>query len=140
NPAALAGLAQCYLKTGDVERAEQTISLVPPDKRRLAAVEAVHASLDLARKAADAGDMGNLEQKVAANPADHQARYDLAVALGASGRKLDAVGHLLEIVRRQRAWNEEAARKQLVQFFDAWGPKDPATLEGRKKLSSILFS
>ncbi|MGE0855773.1 MAG: thioredoxin, partial [Hyphomicrobiaceae bacterium] len=75
NPAALAGLAQCYLKTGDVERAEQTISLVPPDKRRLAAVEAVLASLDLARKAADAGDMGYLVQKVAANPAVHQARY-----------------------------------------------------------------
>jgi putative thioredoxin len=77
---------------------------------------------------------------VKANAADHQARYELAVALAAKGRKAEAVDHLLEIVRRQRTWNEEAARKQLVQFFEAWGPKDAATIEGRKRLSSVLFS
>ncbi|MCB1520107.1 MAG: thioredoxin [Hyphomicrobiaceae bacterium] len=140
NPEALAGLAKCYLKSGDVDRADQTLSLIPPEKRRLAAVEAVVAALELARKAADAGDTSQLEARVAADPADHQARYDLAIALGAAGRKEDAVDHLLTIVRKQRNWNEEAARKQLVQFFEAWGHKDPATIEGRKRLSSILFA
>ncbi|HRY05842.1 MAG TPA: thioredoxin [Hyphomicrobiaceae bacterium] len=140
NPAALAGLANCYLKSGDLDRAEQTIALVPPDKRNTAAVEAVRAALDLARKAGDAGDASELEAKLAANPADPQTRFDLAIALASKGFKAEAVDHLVEIVRRQRTWNEEGARKQLVQFFEAWGPKDPATLEGRRKLSSVLFS
>lgn len=140
NAAALAGLARCYLKSGDLERAEQTIALVPPDKARSSAVEGVRAALELARKGEETGDTGDLEAKVKANAADHQARYDLAVALAAKGRKAEAVDHLLEIVRRQRTWNEEAARKQLVQFFEAWGPKDAATIEGRKRLSSVLFS
>ncbi len=140
NPAALAGLANCYLKSGDLVRAEQTIELVPPDKRNNSAVEAVRAALELSRKAGDAGDVVELESKLAANPADHQTRYDLAIALAAKGLKTEAVDNLIEIVRRQRAWNEEAARKQLVQLFEAWGPKDPATLDGRRKLSSVLFA
>jgi putative thioredoxin len=140
NPAALAGLAKCYLKSGDVDRAEQTIALVPPDKRHTSAVEAVRAALDLARKADAAGDAAELESKLANNPNDHQTRFDLAIALASKGFKAEAVDHLVEIVRRQRAWNEEGARKQLVQFFEAWGAKDPATLEGRRKLSSVLFS
>ncbi len=140
NPAALAGLAKCYLKSGDTTRAEQTIGLVPPDQRKTPAVEAVHAALDLAKKAGEAGDAADLETKLAANPADHQSRYDLAIALASKGFKNEAVDHLLEIVRRQRVWNEEAARKQLVQFFEAWGPKDQATIDGRRKLSSVLFS
>lgn len=140
NPAALAGLAKCYLKSGDTTRAEQTIGLVPPDQRKTPAVEAVYAALDLAKKAGEAGDAADLETKLAANPADHQSRYDLAIALASKGFKNEAVDHLLEIVRRQRVWNEEAARKQLVQFFEAWGPKDQATIDGRRKLSSVLFS
>ncbi|MCB1526358.1 MAG: thioredoxin [Hyphomicrobiaceae bacterium] len=140
NPDALAGLAQCYLKSGDTERAEQTIGLVPPDKRNVSAVAGVIAALELSKKAGDAGDAAALEAQVASNPADHQARYDLAVALAAKGFKAEAVDHLIEIVRRQRSWNEEAARKQLVQLFEAWGVKDPATLDGRRKLSSVLFS
>lgn len=140
NPEALAGLAQCYLKSGDSERAEQTIALVPPDKRNVAAVQAVRAALDLAKKAGDAGDASDLEARLVANPADHQARFDLAIALAAKGFKAEAVDHLVEIVRKQRTWNEEAARKQLVQLFEAWGPKDPATMEGRRKLSAVLFS
>lgn len=140
NPVALAGLAKCYLKSGDTARAEQTIALVPPDQRKVPAVEAVRAALELAKKAGEAGDAADLEAKLAANPADHQSRYDLAIALASKGFKNEAVDHLLEIVRRQRVWNEEAARKQLVQFFEAWGPKDPATIEGRRKLSSVLFS
>lgn len=140
NAAALAGLAQCYLRSGDVARAKQTIALVPPDKRNLAKVASVTAALELAEKASSAGDTAALEARVAANPTDHQARFDLAVALAAGNRKAAAVEHLLELVRRDRNWNEQAARKQLVQLFDAWGPKDPLTAEGRRRLSSILFS
>jgi putative thioredoxin len=140
NPAALAGLAKCYLKSGDVARAEQTIALVPPDKRETGPVANVRAALELARMSAKAGDAGKLEAKVKAAPGDHQARIDLALALTAQGKKAEAVGELLESIRRDRKWNEEAARKQLVKLFEAWGPKDPATLDGRRRLSSILFS
>jgi len=140
NIAALAGLTKCYLKTGDVARAEQTLELVPPDKRDNAAFAGVRAALDLAKRGANAGNLGELEAKVTANPADHQARIDLAMAMAASGDKDGAVGELLESFRGDRNWNEQASRKQLVQLFDAWGPKDPATLEGRRRLSSLLFS
>lgn len=139
NVAALAGLAQCYLKTGDYERARQTISLVPPESRTLAAVQSVNAALDLAEKAAAVGDLAGFEVRLSADPADHQARYDLAVGLAGIGKKAEALDHLLEIVRRDRKWNEEAARKQLLQFFDAWGSKEPLVGEGRRKLSSLLF-
>ena len=138
--AALAGLARCYLKSGDVARAEQTMGLVPPDKRDAAPVASVRAALELAKVAGKAGDVGALGAKVDAEPANHQARIDYAVALAAAGKKTEAAEQLLESFRRDRKWNEEAARKQLLQLFDAWGPKDPATLEGRRKLSSILFS
>ena len=140
NPAALAGLARCYLQTGDIARAEQTIALVPPDQKNVAAVERVKAALELARKANQADNRDALTAKLAANPADHQARFDLAVALAARGEKGASLEHLLDLVRRDRNWNEQAARKQLVQLFDAWGPKDPATVEGRRRLSSLLFS
>jgi putative thioredoxin len=138
--AALAGLAQCYLASGDADRAEQMIALVPPDKRSLSVVQGVKAALDLVRMAGEADNSTDLARAVEANPADHQSRFDLAVGLAARGHKAEALDHLLEIVKRQRAWNEEAARKQLVQLFDAWGPKDPLTLEGRRRLSSLLFS
>ena len=140
NPAALAGLAKCYMKSGDLDRAEQTIGLVPPDKRELGPVANVRAALDLARMASKAGDAGKLEATVKAEPANHQARIDYALALTASGKKTEAVDQLLEAIRRDRKWNEEAARKQLVKLFEAWGPKDAATLDGRRRLSSILFS
>ena len=81
-----------------------------------------------------------LEKKLAANPLDHQARFDLAAALNAKGKRLEAANHLLEIVKRDRKWNEDGARKQLVQFFEAWGGTDEATVNGRKRLSSILFA
>ena len=85
-------------------------------------------------------ELNELEQKVAANPLDHQARFDLATALNASGKRSEAIHQLLEIVKRDRKWNEDGARKQLVQFFEAWGGADEATIEGRKRLSSILFA
>jgi putative thioredoxin len=140
NSAALAGLARCYLQTGDIVRAEQTIALVPPDQKNVSAVERVKAALDLARKANQTDNRDALSARLATNPADHQARFDLAVASAARGEKPAAVQHLLDLVRRDRNWNEQAARKQLVQLFEAWGPKDPATIEGRRRLSSLLFS
>jgi len=140
NAAALSGLARCYLKSGDIVRAEQTIELVPPDKRETAPVMSVRAALELAKKTGKSGDTKALESKLAANPGDHQARLDLALALAARGDKAGAVDQLIELFRRDRTWNEEAARKQLIELFNAWGPKDPNTIEGRKRLSSLLFS
>lgn len=140
NPNALAGLAKCYLTSKDIERAEQTLALVPPDKRGLAVVSAVQAAIDLAKQAANAGDLAPLEAAITADPKNHQARIDLAIALAAHGRKEDAATQLLESIKRDRKWNDEAARKQLVKFFEAWGPKDPATLDARRRLSGVLFS
>ena len=140
NIAALAGLAKCYVATGAIEQAKQTLAMVPESKRNDAAVKAVQASLDLAEQAEAVGPVAELEQKVAANPLDHQARFDLATALNASGKRSEATQHLLEIVKRDRKWNDDAARKQLVQFFEAWGGADEATVEGRRRLSTILFS
>jgi putative thioredoxin len=140
NIAALAGLAKCHVATGALEQAKQTLAIVPESKRAEAAVKAVQASIDLAEQAKALGPVTELEQKVAANPLDHQARFDLATALNAGGNRTDATNQLLEIVKRDRKWNEDGARKQLVQFFEAWGPTDESTIEGRKRLSTILFS
>jgi putative thioredoxin len=140
NIAALAGLAKCYMTTGALEQAKQTLAMVPESKRGEAAVKAVQVSIDLAEQAKALGPVTELEQKVAANPLDHQARFDLATALNASGKRSEAIHQLLEIVKRDRKWNEDGARKQLVQFFEAWGPTDEATVDGRKRLSTILFS
>ena len=137
---ALAGLARAYVKTGSLDEAKQTLAMVPEAKRNDAAVTAARAALDLAEQAQSVGPLSELEAKVAANPLDHQARFDLAVALNGSGKRMEAVDHLIAIVRRDRKWNDDGARKQLVQFFDAWGATDAATVEGRKRLSSVLFS
>jgi putative thioredoxin len=140
NVPALAGLARCYVETGALEQAKQTLALVPEAKQNDAAVAAARAALDVAEQAKSVGPLTELEAKVAANPLDHQARFDLAVALNAAGKRDDAAQHLLDIIKRDRKWNDDSARKQLVQFFEAWGFADPAAVEGRKKLSSILFS
>ncbi len=140
NVAALAGLARSYVSTGAIEQAKQTLALVPESKRNDAAVAAARAALEVAEQAKSVGPIGELEQKVAADPRDHQARFDLAVALNGQGRRQEAVDHLIDIVKRDRKWNDDGARKQLVQFFEAWGGADEATVEGRKRLSTILFS
>jgi len=140
NVHALAGLARCYVETGALEQAKQTLAMVPEAKRNEAPVAAARAALENAEQAKSVGPLTELEGKVLANPLDHQARFDLAVALNAKGKRADAVNQLIEIVRRDRKWNEDGARKQLVQFFEAWGPTDEATVDGRKRLSSILFS
>jgi putative thioredoxin len=140
NVPALAGLARSYVLTGAVEQAKQTLALVPDAKRNDPAVAAARAALDLAEQAKSVGPIGDLEQQVAANPLDHQARFDLAVAQNSKGRRQEAVDNLIEIVKRDRKWNDDGARKQLVQFFEAWGPTDEATVNGRKRLSSVLFA
>lgn len=140
NAAALAGLAHCYMKSGDTERARQTIALVPPDKQSSQDVASVLAALDLADRAANTVDTSALEARVSANPADYEARLELAVAFAGNGEKERAVDELIDLFKRDRNWNDEAARNQLLQFFEAWGPKDPATLDGRRKLSSLLFA
>ncbi|MFZ5733809.1 MAG: thioredoxin [Pseudomonadota bacterium] len=140
NITALAGLARCYAETGALDQAKQTLAMVPEAKREDAAVKAVQAIIDLAEQAKSLGPVAELEQKVAADPLDHQARFDLATALNAAGKRAEATTHLLEIVKRDRKWNDDGARKQLVQFFEAWGFADDATTEGRKRLSTILFS
>jgi putative thioredoxin len=140
NIPALAGLARCYVATDALDQARQTLAMVPEAKRNDAAVAAARAALELAEQAKTIGPAAELEAKVAANPLDHQARFDLAVALNGKGRRHDALEHLLAIVKTDRKWNDDGARKQLVQFFDAWGPTDEATIEGRRRLSSILFA
>jgi putative thioredoxin len=140
NVHALAGLARCYVATAAIEQAKQTLALVPEAKRNEAAVAAARAAIELAEQATSLGPIAELEQKLAADPLDHQARFDLALALNAKGRRGEVLEHLLEIVRRDRKWNDDGARKQLVQLFEAWGPTDEATLEGRRRLSSILFA
>lgn len=139
NVAALAGLARCAVATGDLEQAKGLLGEVPANKQNDPAVAAARAALELAEKTADLGPITELEEKVAANPADHRARFDLAVALNAKDKREEATDHLLEIFKRDRTWDDDGARRQLVQFFEAWGPMDEATLAGRRKLSSLLF-
>jgi putative thioredoxin len=140
NVGALGGLARAYVETGALEQARQTLAMVPEAKQNDAAVAAARAALEIAEQAKTLGPIDELEQKVAANPLDHQARFDLALALNGKGQRADALEHLITIVKRDRKWNDDGARKQLVQFFDAWGPTDEATIDGRKRLSSILFA
>jgi putative thioredoxin len=140
NVHALAGLARCYVETGAIEQAKQTLAMVPESKRNEPSVAAARAAIELSEQAAALGPVADLEHRVLANPLDHQARYDLALALNAKGRRNEALDHLIEIVRRDRKWNDDGARKQLVQLFEAWGPTDELTVEGRKRLSSILFA
>jgi putative thioredoxin len=137
---ALAGLARSHVETGSIEQAKQILAQVPEAKRNDTAVAAARAALEVAEQATHLGPVAELEQKVAANPLDHQARFDLAIALNGNSRRQEALDQLIEIVRRDRKWNDDAARKQLVQFFEAWGPTDEHTVSGRRRLSSILFA
>jgi putative thioredoxin len=137
---ALAGLARSMVETGSIDQAKQILAQVPEAKRNDTAVAAARAAVEVAEQAAHLGPVAELEQKVAANPLDHQARFDLAIALNGDSRRQEALDQLIEIVRRDRKWNDDAARKQLVQFFEAWGPTDEHTISGRRRLSSILFA
>jgi putative thioredoxin len=140
NVGALAGLARCQLELKEFDKAQATLALVPPAKISTPEILSVKAALELALNPVDTSEIGKLSQAVEANPNDHQARFDLAIALNAAGRREEALDALLAIMRRDRQWNDDGARKQLVKFFEAWGPKDEFTLMGRRRLSSILFS
>lgn len=140
NVRAIAGLSVCYLRSGDTARAEQTLSLVPPDQLNDPAVVSAKAAIELAAQAENAGPLDELAKTVEAAPDNHQARLDYALAAAGAGAKDVAVDQLITLFKRDRAWNDEAARKQLLKFFEAWGPKDAATIDGRRKLSAIMFS
>lgn len=138
--AALANFAKCQIELGDLDGASATLSSVPADKKTSADVVSALAALDLALHPVDSSVLEQLQKTVATAPDDFQKRLDLAVALNGVGQRSDATDQLLYVIRKKRDWNEDAARKQLVKFFEAWGPKDEATLQGRRKLSAILFS
>jgi putative thioredoxin len=141
HPEAVAGLARAYLVGGDIERARTTLQMVKPGGEQDEAIRAVEAELKLkSAPAPDQGESAALRAKLEADPKDHQVRYDLAMALEAAGDRDGALAELLELVRRDRKWNEDAARKQLVVLFEAMGPADPRTIEARRKLSGLLFS
>ena len=140
NASAIASLAKLHLDLGDIDGAKRFLAMAPQGKANDPALAGARAAIELAEQASALGDLGDLQRRVAADADDHQARFDLAVALSAKGMREEAVTHLLDIVRRDRSWNEDGARKQLVQFFEAWGPMDEATKAGRRRLSSILFA
>ena len=140
DPAAVAGFAKFFIAAGEIESAKKVLASVAAGSERDTAIIAAKAALDLAEQAAAVGDSSELEQRIAANPEDHQARFDFAILLNAQNRREEAAAELLTIIKRDRAWNDDGARKQLLQFFDAWGPMDPATVSARKKLSTLLFS
>ena len=139
NAAAYAGLVRCLIVSDDLARAKQMLDKVPEQIAKDKEIAAVRSALEVAEQAANAGPIPELTEKVARNPDDHESRFDLALALFAAGKREAAVDELLELVRRDRAWNDEAARKQLVKFFEAFGPTDPLTVQTRRRLSSILF-
>ncbi len=139
---AIGGLAKLQVAAGNVEEAKALLATAPapaPGKEPDPAIAAALAAVSLAEQASNVGELAPLEAAVAANPDDHQARFDLAVALSAKGERDAAADHLLEIIRRDRKWNDEAARKQLLQLFEAWGLMDPASVTARRKLSAIWF-
>jgi putative thioredoxin len=141
-PKAIGGLAKLHVAEGRLAEAKallETAPAAPAGKEQDQAIGAAWAALHLAEQASNVGELAPLEQAIAANPDNHQARFDLAVALSAKGERNAAADHLLEIIRRDRKWNDEAARKQLLQLFEAWGLMDPASVAARRKLSAIWF-
>lgn len=138
--AALGGLARAHVAMGELDQAEALLNNAPEAIADSAEVEAARAQLALARQASEAGPLAELSGAVEANPDDHQARFDYAQALHAAGQVEDAVAELLELFRRDREWNEGAAKAQLFTIFDALKPQDPIVLSGRRKLSSMIFA
>src|SRR5581483_3702430 len=141
NADAIAGLARAYLGLGEHAKAREALDRAPKEAQAHAEITGARASLELAEAGEKAkGALGELRARVERNHADHEARFELASAQFAAGAREAAIDALLEIVRRNRAWNEDAARKQLVKFFEAMGPTDPLTVASRRRLSSILFA
>ncbi|MBB3063856.1 thioredoxin [Limibacillus halophilus] len=141
NAKALSGVIRAYIGAGEMEAARAVFDELSEALKLQSDIQGALAALELAEQAdGAAANLADLQAKIAQDANDHQARFDLAMALNATGQREEAADALLEVIRRQRAWNDEAARKQLVQFFEAWGPTDPVTVQARKKLSSLLFS
>jgi putative thioredoxin len=137
---AYGGLVRAHIAIDDLEQAEAILNGAPAEISSSPELEAAHAQLELAKQAADAGPVGELKAAVEADPDNHQARFDLAQALHANGDAEGAVNELLELFRRDRDWNEGAAKTQLFTVFDALKPNDPVVLNGRRKLSSMIFA
>lgn len=140
NAAAYGGLARSYLAIGDLDKVEALLTAAPAKIAKSVEIEAARAQLELARQAASAGPEDDLRRAVEADPANHQARFDLATALYAAGKVDEAVDALLDLFRRDRDWNEGAAKAQLMIIFDALKPQDPIVLKGRRRLSSMIFA
>ena len=140
NTDAIAGMAEMLVEAGDIEAAKSVLDKAPPEKADAPAIAGVRARITLAEQAASLGDPAELERRLAENPNDHQARFDLAMIQNVLGDRQAAADNLLEIVKTDRGWNNDAARTQLLTFFEAWGPGDEATMQARRKLSSLLFS
>ena len=142
NAKALGGLARLHVEAGDLEQAKAVLSLAAapaPGKDPDPAIAAAWAAVNLSEQAASVGDLSSLLARISKDPDDHEARFDLAVALNAKGDREGAAERLLEIIKRERRWKDDAARKQLLQFFEAWGLMDPVTVGARRKLSSVWF-
>ena len=140
NVVALAGIARYHVASGDLEQAKELLAQVEAKDKTNAEVVAVQASIDLAEKAKEAGPVDDLKARAAANPKDMQSRLDLAMAYWANNQRQEAIDELLAMIKLDRKWNEEAARQQLLKFFEALGFTDPLAIDGRKRLSGILFS
>jgi len=138
--AAIAGLAHCHLEMGNLEQARAILATTPKDKREDSQISSLSARLELIEQVKKIADPQELEQRLAANPQDYQARFDLALIHDARGAREQAADSLLTLIKQAREWNEDAARKQLLQFFEVWGMADPATVAARRKLSGLLFS
>ncbi|MBM3569918.1 MAG: thioredoxin [Alphaproteobacteria bacterium] len=140
NAAAIAGLARCYLESNDLKRAKAVLDKAPASLAENADVSGARAALQLREEAGKAaGQLAELEARVAADANDHQARFDLSAALVASGRREEGIDALIEIIKRDRKWNDDGARKQLLKLFEAFGAADPLVAVGRRKLSAVLF-
>jgi len=137
---AYGGLVRAHIAAGDLDQAEAVLNGAPAEISHAPELEAAHAQLELARQAADAGPVAELQAAVEADPNNHQARFDLAKALHAKGDVAEAVDQLLELFRRDREWNDGAAKAQLFTIFEALKPNDPVVLNGRRKLSSMIFA
>jgi putative thioredoxin len=140
NAAAMAGLARAHIAMEQLDQAEALLNNAPEVIANAPEIEAVRAQIELARQAADAGPLGELSAAVEADPANHQARFDYALALHAAGQVEEAVEQLLELFRRDREWNDAAAKTQLFTIFDALKPTDPIAQKGRRRLSSMIFA
>ena len=132
--------ARAEIELGLLELAAQTLATVPVDKMQDANIISAKAALDLAVNPVDTSELSRLEAVIAKTPDDFAARIEYAVILNGSNQRIEAIDQLIYVIRKDRSWNDDAARRQLVSFFEAWGPKDEATLTGRRKLSSVLFS